>query len=641
MERVRTAGGKFMLDVHRSARNALDRPSRRVKCIVSVAIAALLATGVSAPASAEETGADEGVSSSEPVTDEGGADSETRGEASEPADLAATGESGGDSAAPAEAEDHAESEAPAETADPEAPADPEDPAAPAGTDLRAAIAAAAGGAPGTGTASPRSKSAYAKGLREQHVTLTEFPTNNAPSSGQRMTKVQISRNLTSKRVSARVTFAATPSASTGSVVLAFVGVWSGNTCTPRLALLADAVGGSAQAGFLNSNGEVTSMFAASRSRSGKVLSMKTAARSTIRSASWTCGYAVNEAASGTPIYTASYGENLKNTMNAKFKMKIAGKKQVAAKGKRTRLGIVVRNTGGMKATHAKLVIKTGKGLKVSKKVAKIGTVKAGKKTKKVLVTVKNLNGKTGKLRATVVAKGVKKVSKVVKITVKPKPKHHKPPKSLKGKYYWGFKPSMLSDYSGWVTTGMYFANSKYVFVGEPKKGKFPKCAKSGKGCKRYHYNKRTGRVKIGKQKMNVKSGSFRYAISSGGAKYYFEIVTLPRKGTKLSADLLRKDWWGNCMITCTTSTNYLRLWKNGRFLRGGSYVGSWPGLGSNWAGTHADQIGNYRIVKKGVILLHYKSGKKEYHVIGINHTKSGHASASKAGVVLDTTNYYR
>lgn len=478
-----------------------------------------------------------------------------------------------------------------------------------------------------------SSSLWSKGVVSQRARISSVVQQDGPTAAQRMTRVDVSRDLRKKTITATATLAGTPTSGTESVIYVYFGSWSGNTCE-RKAVIAGAAYASDTMGQFDSPQSTISV---KKSRSGKAVKLTTKAHSRARSENLNCAYALNTNDSSTTVFTGISAVSLKNTFKPKMSISRGKSLQGNYKGKTTRVTVKVSNASFDSGSAKNVVLRaSGKGLKIATKAKKLGTVAAGKNksfTFKVKVTKGTL--RTLKIKAT--ASGGYSKSTSVKIGVKPKKKKYS---SLSGRYFWGSVPTTLSDYHGWVPRGVYFVNKKWAYVSIPKNGKTPRCTKTTKTCKRYAYKKKSGMAKIGKQRFKVTTSGFTFKAKKADKKTHFEHITLPKKGSRFSAKLIRNDWTGYCILSCTTTSERLQLGKNGKFVWARSSIGSWPGLGSGWAIIPPDQRGTYRVTAKGKILLRYSSGKKERYFFGLAHDLRGKASASE-GVVLGGTNFYR
>jgi hypothetical protein len=477
---------------------------------------------------------------------------------------------------------------------------------------------------------------YSDGLISQSGRIADVNVNSAPTAQQRITKIDITRDLVKRTVTAKATLAQTPTTANDSAVFVILGEWSGNTCNARVLLAAAAASSSTSGAFINASGAQTGNLTVKRSLKGAELTLTSAAHNTIRSAKWDCAYGFNRNASGDVMYTTFYAESLKDVFKPKFQIDPGAPVQGNLKGKYVKVRVQVRNSGKGDAKNVK-VTASGKGLTIKKKTHSIKTLKNGR-SEYLTFNVRVKSGKERKLKIKTTSSGGYTASKTVTIAVKPKPVTYK---SLSDRYFWGYVPTTLSSYRGWESRTVWFLNSKWAYVGVPKNGAKPKCTKTTSTCKRYTYNSKTGVAKIGKQKFKVTSDGFEYRVKAKEKKAIFEPLTQPKKGAKLATKLINQDWVGNCMLTCTASTERIELGKNGKFLWTRSSVGSWPGLGSNWAIIPPDQRGTYKVISKGRIEFRYSDGSKKRFRIGVMRDVRGKDSPKGEGLVIGDTNFYR
>lgn len=628
-----------------------------------VALSALLLTSLSAPAYAEapsdpalpEVTVEEAPGSADDAEPEGAEgetpDDSADGDTDSGSDATADddGENGGengDGSAPADPEPTPPtSEAPStdpsdDTVDAPQPADDESPEPEPEPELDLLGGALSEVARSqTAGAATAGASSYSKGLIKQRVKIADARLTG-PTPQQQLTRVDVTRDLVGRTLTAKATFKSNPTVALNSNVFVYLGTWSGNTCKARVGMVAGAASGGAgdAAGlFLSAEGTSEGSLGVTRSLSGNALTLKSKAHTKIRSSEWDCAYAFNTPSGDTSsTYTSFYAEDLEDIYKPKLSIDPGDPVQGNYKGKTTKIRVKIENSGRGDAANVR-VKASGSGLSITNKSKSYSSIKSGR-SQVIEYRVKIKSGSQRTLKITATASGGYKTSKNVKVVVKPKAKKYS---SLSGRYFWGFVPTSLTDYRGWETRAIYFLNSKWAYLDFPKNGKKPKCTKSTSTCKRYSYDKRTGVAKIGSQKFKVNTEGFRYKMKGDGAKAYFSPLTLPKKNARISASLVNRDWFGYCMITCTATTTWLTLGKNGRFVRAGSYAGSWPGIGSTWGGVSADQRGTYRVISTGRIELRYANGKKVRHTIGIMHDIRGKASANNEGVMLGDTNFYR
>lgn len=430
-----------------------------------------------------------------------------------------------------------------------------------------------------------------------------------------------------------ITYKGTPIPNQTLVVARF-GVKSRGDCQVKYELRT-IPGSGAQGGYL-SQGVWKSSVKGSAKTSGRTVTATTVANAAIAKARWDCAEAwiayqpVNEIVVGQFAYVQDLG-------GADLKIQGLSAPVLGERaGKWVRVRVEVRNGGDGEARNVRVTAK-GKSMSIKKKTIKVGAINRRSTKYGVEFRVKLKGAKTRKLVLTAKATGGNVTKRTIKIARKPKPKRYK---SLVGKYFWGFASTTLSSYTGWDTQTVWFVNKRYAHIGAPKNGKKPKCARTSKVCKRYKYNARTGQARIGKQRFKVTTAGFTAKLSAKDERRFYEPLTFPKKGKRLKVDLINQDWYGNCLLTCTSTTTHFSLDKKGRFVRSSWSIGSWPGLGSSWTIIPPDKRGTYRILANGRIELKFANKKVERRTIGIQHDVRGKPSPNGEGIVIGTTNYY-
>ena len=452
---------------------------------------------------------------------------------------------------------------------------------------------------------------------------------SSPNDGT-VVYTDIVQDLVAGRLKATVRFAsATPAPS--RYVWVYVGEYSGSSCQVRAVFAGGSATNDAAGSFYGGDA-----FGVSRTRSGATMTLTSAVQAQFGTAAYDCAWV--------QIWNSDHTSMLQDfevadlETNWRPKLTIGGpaeKLQAAAKGRWVTMRMEVYNAGDSDGFGVKITA-SGKGLKIKRKSHSLGSIGDGI-TKRATFKVRVKKGtKKHKVTFKVTATGGKTVKRTYTIGVAPKPKRFK---SLAGRYFWGFASTSIADYSGWDNQVMWFLNNRWVHFGETKGGAVPKCRKVNRACKTYTYNPRTGVAKIGKVKFKVSSYGYVYKAPDQKKRYY-EAVTFPKKGKRFATSLLNRDWYGNCIMTCTSFTNYLTMDRKGRFQRGGYSVGSWPALGWSWSTIPPNQRGKYRIISKGRIEFRYADGRRVRSRIALMHNALNKPSAA-SGIVLGATNYYK
>lgn len=485
-----------------------------------------------------------------------------------------------------------------------------------------------------GEAAPKAQAAVvsaAGGSKNVLVQRQSYRRAGLPAA-QTISRVDVMQESTG-RARATVVFAANPTSTLETRVDVQLGVWNGGSCQTQFELRV-VTDPAARGGFGSGAGWDNSI-AGTAIRSGRTVTAATSATPAIRTATWNCAWVMSGIPVGAGLERAQefYAEDL-----AAPKLSVTGGQPVqgAAKGKWLTMRLRVNNTGYGDAWNT-VVKPSGSGLSFKPRSRKLGTI-ADRSTKHgVTFKVKLKGSKARKVTYRVTATGGHQKNKSFRIAQQPKAKKYK---SLSGRYFWGHLPASSSAYRGWQNNAVWFVNKKWAYVGFPKGSVRPKCRKASSRCKKYSYNRKSGKVKIGKQSIKITTRGFKFKARAGQPKGTYYPLALPKKKTKLAVDLVHKDWSGYCPITCTASTERITLAKNGRFLRSAFSVGSWPGIGQSWSSAPPDKRGTYRVISKGRIELRYATGTKKRHVIGIELDVRGKPSPAGAGLVMGDTNFY-
>jgi hypothetical protein len=93
------------------------------------------------------------------------------------------------------------------------------------------------------------------------------------------------------------------------------------------------------------------------------------------------------------------------------------------------------------------------------------------------------------------------------------------------------------------------------------------------------------------------------------------------------------------MITCTATSERIRLYKSGKFVWQRSSVGNWSGIGSSWAIVPPDQRGTYKVISTGRIEFRYSDGTKKRYTFGVMKDIRGKTS-TKEGIIVGGKNFY-
>lgn len=469
-----------------------------------------------------------------------------------------------------------------------------------------------------------------RGVVSRSVLLDDVVSDAAPHGAQRLVNTHVLQDVGASSLTVTGSFAAAPTASNPAVLYVDLGVVDGDECSRRARLAGDTVADSAAGSFYGADQNPTTPLTVTRSASGAQLTL-TATHPAIASQEWECAYALT-ASSTAPVtvYTRLAAEYLDVQEAPELSIDAGPPLQGGPKGKWTTLRVDVRNAGRGDATGASLKA-SGKGIKVKPRRIPLGTLDDRSTSYGNEVKVKLKGKKTSTLKLAVTADGGWTATQKIRIAHEAKPTKLK---SLAGRYWWGWEAVQLDQ--GWSNVALWFVDERFVHVGFPSGAGKPKCKKVSKTCKKYGYNAKTGKVKVGSKSGKVTSAGLKL-----GKQAYYPL-SLPKPGSKLSVALVHNDFSGFCGIYCTTWTDRLFLTKAGRFTLTRMSIGSIgvPGSGTIVGVVPPDQTGKYKVLSRGRIELRYDDGSRKVRTIGVEHDLRGKPNPGVAGVVLDDINFY-
>ncbi len=462
-------------------------------------------------------------------------------------------------------------------------------------------------------------------------------TDDYPPDEQDVRAIDVRQDVKAKRVVVDAEYYAPPTASLNTIVWVYLGRWdkAQETCKGDVIVAGAGHGASNDAAFLDTKGN--NVGTATRSFSGGVLRI-TASGDGAASTKYDCLFAyVDE-----PL-TETTARQLKSSGAEDFRAEYekapefefySSALNAAYPGKWNKVYVNVKNDGNLTAKKVTLKL-SGKGLKFKKKTVSLGTIKAGK-SKSVNVQVKLTGKKTRTLSAKATATGKWTAKTTTKVGYRPLPKKVK---SLAGTSYWA---APYEANTGWNVYGLTFVNKTWVYQGVPKAGT-PKCSSKVKGCKKYSYSAKTGKLKIGKLQAKVDSEGIKVTkvAKKGDEKLYYSPLQSPKKNSRINVNLTYNDFQG-CGVTfsCSTWTQHLGLKKNGKFSWSYSAIHSSgiPPYQTFVSITRPTKKGTYKILSKNRIQLTYVDAetgkkKKETHTIGIDSNELG-KHAPKYGLLI-------
>lgn len=486
----------------------------------------------------------------------------------------------------------------------------------------------AGGLVAAVTPAPAAQAADAPPLRRTAV-LDVVQSDAADAPQRRLARVEVTQDLRAQRVSAVATYAAVPTLETSSAVYVWLGNRVDGDCRNGI-LVAGGAGDDGSAGsFFGPDGAATTPIGVTRTQAGATVTLVSDASPAIAQTAWDCAYAASMRASE-PItpYTVLRTTSLTEELAPVMQLDAGEPLQGADRGKWVTVEVDVRNDGDGPATGVRLR-GSGKGLKI-KQPAAIGAME-GRRTTSREIRVKLKSAKQRQLTVRVQADGGYSASQKITIAHRAKPQRLG---SLSGRYYWGFEVGSLDE--GWNNMAVWFVNGRFAHVGFPKKAGLPSCSRVTQQCKRYSFNPRTGKVRIGSQRGKATTEGMKLG------KQWYSPLTLPRQGSRLNVSLQHQNYTGYCGISCVTWTERLVLDKRGRFLRTQMSVGSIgaPGLGTVGSAFPPDQRGTYQVLSRGRIRFSYADGSTRVRTIGIEHDLRGKPNPRSAGLLVDDVNFY-
>ncbi|MBN8869044.1 MAG: hypothetical protein J0H66_04085 [Solirubrobacterales bacterium] len=330
----------------------------------------------------------------------------------------------------------------------------------------------------------------------------------------------------------------------------------------------------------------------------------------------------------------------------KPKLKLKMNAPASAKpGRTVRIMVKVTNSGRAKARTVKLRVQGRRGVTVRPARKLLGSISPGK-SRRVRLAAKVARSAPGRISVKARASGRGGISASAQAGIKvSRPRPSRPSQgaggNLAGKYFWHTESQIDR---GWVNSGIAFVDARWAYRGFPDAG-LPSCRRrtaegdSGEGCLRYSYNRRTGRIKVGKETGKYSRGG----LSLGDDSY--QELTIPKAGSRFSVSLIHRDFEGICgsITGCWTYSLYLTLTPKGNFALSSSSLGTMGGSGfpftASWTAP-PDEYGRYRISGRGRIVFNYADGHREARTIGLEQNSRGRPSPGKEGLLLNSLNFY-
>lgn len=334
----------------------------------------------------------------------------------------------------------------------------------------------------------------------------------------------------------------------------------------------------------------------------------------------------------------------------------AGKISSLKRGAARTISFRVRNTGNAIARNV-VVRAAAKGMAGLKpRLRKLGSIRAGK-TKVARFRLKvNRRGK-GKVKVTARVSGKQvKAGAATSFRIKvPQPPPPPATGGLAGKMFWAFEDYRWDRSPDLVF--LHFTSRRLVRWGMPKGG-LKACRgvtakmKDGEmqpGCLRYSFNRKTGRIQIGKVRGTFRAGKLKLKMnddvwSTSGGVWYRGLAARP--GTRFRTKLINRGFFGACGITpyCSTWSRNVQLTRDGRFGRQSSSIttGGTPGVNFiAFSKLGPDEKGRYRVLPGSRIRFSFASGRKLTETLVIQTNNRGRPDPVREGLLLDGEWYYR
>jgi hypothetical protein len=480
-----------------------------------------------------------------------------------------------------------------------------------------------------GVLTPPPASAADDPVLRRAAVLTNAGVASPSSPAQQLARVSVVQDLTTSTFSADVAMAGTPSASEPAVAYVHLGRIVDGDCVTGAVLVGVPEGSTTTAGqIVAAHGQAAATFPVTRSYAGGVLSLS-GSHPSFGSFAYDCAFALSKNPGGDVIYNGLLQARLTDQVAPRLRLDAGEPLKGSATRKWTEVEVEVANLSEG-AAGAVTLRASGKGLKIQTPTLTVGDIE-GRRDSDQTVRVKLKGKKPRTLTLTATAAGGYSATTKVTIARAAKPTRLR---SLAGRYYWGFETGRLDV--GWSNVALWFTDDRFVHLGFPEKAGQPTCARVSKTCKRYTYDPRTGKVRVGKQSGRVTSASLKLG------KQTYNPLSLPKRGSRLEVALIRHDYTGFCGTSCVTWTERLFLDRQGRFTQTRLTIGSIgaPGTGTTSSVVPPDQTGTYQVLGKGRIRLSYADGTRRTTTLGVEQDLTGKPNAGVAGVVLGELNFY-
>jgi hypothetical protein len=305
------------------------------------------------------------------------------------------------------------------------------------------------------------------------------------------------------------------------------------------------------------------------------------------------------------------------------------------RGEWAKTAVTITNNSAKKLKHATVEVAVAKGVTVkwksgSSKKAKIHALKKGASTT-MPVRIK-LPNKVDKETAKIIVRVKGKKVATTKATITTGTKTDLQPK-LTGRYFW------YKDLYGFgYDDAVYFVTDTLAYHGTDYDG-FPACTAvtvtepGGDGCVTYTYDPATNAVAF--DGTTAVLNEAEHVLEVDG-EYYFEGVR-QNAGTRYDADLYTLSVTGICPY-CTSFTEDLRLFPDGRFLR--SSAVSWENGGGYGTVLPPDSQGSYEVDGNSNLIFHYDDGTVRVDSVAVLYSDANVPDPVQGGMVIDGSGYF-
>jgi len=493
-----------------------------------------------------------------------------------------------------------------------------------------------------------------------HSGQVADPAGDGPEPARDLVSAAVSYEPAAGALTFRLELAGPPPPSEDAQILGALGRLEEGVCVAPTMILATLLPGDTTVWLRDDDGAVPAESSgdAQREVAGSRVTLS-ATDPALRGQAAECALAIiSDAATATVNWDETEVFRVNEVKAAKLKATVRGPAKLR-RGAAAKVEVRVSNPGNAAARGVRLRIGLKGRASLRPKAKALGTIGPGKaRTVKATVRAAGRAKGTIRLTARATAKNAKAASAADRIAVRV-PRPRRPPPATgggpAGRLFWGFEPYQYDRSAGVI--GLYFANRRFVHLGMPEGG-LPRCGrvtakrKDGEttpGCLRYSYDRRTGRVRIGKSKGTYRNGKLKLQMKESawqiaGKSWYGS--SLPGRGSRFGVQLRSAGYYGLCGVTpyCSTWQENLTLTRDGRFGRQRSSLttsggGALPFVAIGKLGP--DERGRYKVLSRSRIRFRYASGKTEVQTIAVQLDRRGRPDAAREGLLLDDDWFYR